>query len=216
MSEEHNPYDSVDEASSLNLSNSYELIDRARNGCDDALAELITSLQGYLLVIANRQLQPEMRAKVGASDLVQSVLWRAKQNLTEFRGASRQSLLAWLRRILTNEIVAAQRKYLASKKRSLRREVPIDGDSRIAEPLVDQGHSPHSDAVLNENAMKLRHALQKLSVDHRRVVILRNWEKMTFEDVGREMNRTADAAKKLWARAIRQLQKELVDENESF
>lgn len=216
MKPEFNEFDSVNDVSSLDMADSRDLIDRARNGCDASLTELISSLRGYLLVIANEELNDDLRAKIGASDLVQSVLFQADRNLAEFRGDSKQTLLAWLRKILTNEIIAAHRRYVFSSKRDIRREVALPSDSGLgAAPLAFSGHSPHSDAELNEDALRLRNAMQRLSDDHRTVVVLRNWEQLRFEEIGRRMTRSTDAVKKLWKRAIQQLEKELNDEQGS-
>ena len=117
MPTDANQFDSIDEASSLVATESHALIKAAQSGCDDALNELIKSLRSYLLLIANQDLDADIRAKVAPSDLVQSVLFRAQQNLADFRGTSRQTLLAWLRTILANEIGSARRKYLATRKR---------------------------------------------------------------------------------------------------
>ncbi len=188
------------------------LIQRARGGCDDALNQLIQSLQGYLLAIANEELNSDLRAKLGASDLVQSVLVRAEQNLADFRGDSRQTLLAWLRKILHNEIIAAHRRFVASDKRSINREVGLPSDDALERPFTDPGRSPQSDATLNEDAWRLRNAIEQLPEHYRTVVVLRNWERLAFDEIARHMNRSTDAVKKLWNRAIRRLEKELRDE----
>ncbi|MCA9262749.1 MAG: sigma-70 family RNA polymerase sigma factor [Planctomycetales bacterium] len=206
------PFDSIDEASSLHSREAGELIARARDGCDVSLNELIRSLQGYLLVIARHELNADLRAKVGASDIVQSVLIRAEQNLDEFRGSSRQTLLAWLRKILTHEIIAVHRKYIQSEKRNVQREVSLPAHDEDGEPIAERGLSPLGKAVYNENAMRLREAVERLPMDYQTVVYLRNWEKLPFEEIGQRMQRSADAVKKLWKRAIQQLERELGDE----
>ena len=212
MASEFNQFDSVDEASSLQSRDARALIDRARNGCNDALSELIRSLQGYLLAVANQELNAELRAKLGASDLVQSVLIRAERNIAEFRGESQHTLLAWLRKILVHEIIAVHRQFVSSDKRDIRREISLEGDSRIDQPIMDPGRSPPSDAAFNEDAWKLRKAVEKLPVDYRTVVYLRNWEQLPFDEIARRLQRSTDAVKKLWARAIRRLEKELKNE----
>jgi DNA-directed RNA polymerase specialized sigma24 family protein len=47
------------------------------------------------------------------------------------------------------------------------------------------------------------------------VVVLRNWDRLPFEEIAVRMERTAEAARKLWSRAIVRLQQELegVDEH---
>jgi len=212
MSADHRQFESVDLASSLETDDSRALIQQAQNGCDDALGTLIRSLQGYLLLIANEEVNAELRAKVSASDLVQNALLRAQQSLPEFRGSSRQTLLAWLRKILVREILTARRRYLDCERRDVHREATIAADGLLQNSFADSQPTPHSDAVLAEEARRLRAAVESLPADYRSVVVLRNWQQLPFEEVGRQMHRSADAAKKLWSRAIGQLERELRDD----
>lgn len=202
------------DSSSLDSRGFKQLIELAQQGSPDAMNELIRSLQGYLLLVANQELDSGMRAKVGASDLVQSALVQAEQNLGQFQGDSRKTLLAWLRKILCNEINANYRKYFQTEKRNIRREMNPKTGSQIGSPIADHHPSPLTEAIIREETVLLREAITRLPNDYRTVVVLRNWERLSFGQVGQRMNRSTDAAKKLWARAIRQLQKELNREAE--
>jgi len=186
-----------------------DLIGRARAGSVDARNELIESVREYLLLIANREFDRELQAKVGPSDLVQSALFQAEQNLDGFRGESGAQLLAWLKQILRNEMAMAHRAYLQSEKRDVRREVTTTPDSRTVLPLADAAHTPGTEASMHEEALAVREAMARLSPDYRTAIVLRNWERLSFEEIGERMDRTPNAAKKLWARAVQQLEKEL-------
>jgi RNA polymerase sigma factor (sigma-70 family) len=50
--------------------------------------------------------------------------------------------------------------------------------------------------------------MARLPEDHRRVVQLRYQEQRSFEEIGRLMDRSADAVRKLWARAMDRLRQE--------
>jgi RNA polymerase sigma-70 factor (ECF subfamily) len=54
-------------------------------------------------------------------------------------------------------------------------------------------------------AVVLADALAALSPDHREVIILRNIEELDWPEIGRKTNRTSDAARVLWALALKQL-----------
>ena len=60
-----------------------------------------------------------LQGKLDPSDVVQLTLVKAHEKLTEFRGTTDAEMVAWLRRILTNNLTDAVRKY--------HREVPLDG-----------------------------------------------------------------------------------------
>ena len=56
---------------------------------------------------------------------------------------------------------------------------------------------------------ELVRALERLPEDYRRVIILRYQEQLPFEEIGRLLQRSPDAARKLWARAVERLHEEL-------
>jgi RNA polymerase sigma-70 factor (ECF subfamily) len=60
-----------------------------------------------------------------------------------------------------------------------------------------------------EQTEALQRALLKLPPDYRRVILLYNQEQLPFEEIGRLMNRSANAAEKLWARAVLRLEQVL-------
>jgi DNA-directed RNA polymerase specialized sigma24 family protein len=47
--------------------------------------------------------------------------------------------------------------------------------------------------------------MASLSAEHQEVLQLRNWQKCSFVEIGQHMNRSEEAARKLWARAVFQL-----------
>jgi len=47
--------------------------------------------------------------------------------------------------------------------------------------------------------------MSQLSADQQQVITLRNFEQLGFEEIGSRMNRSADAARKLWSRSIETL-----------
>ena len=70
----------------------------AQAGSKEALGQLLDSCRGYLLLIANQELGPDLQAKGGASDLVQETLLDACRDFAHFQGNTEQELFGWLRR----------------------------------------------------------------------------------------------------------------------
>lgn len=174
------------------------------------MSALLGSIRGYLLLIANQELDREIRVKVAPSDLVQDVLIKAQANLPGFRGTTRDALLAWLRKMMRNEIVSARRHYRAGI-RDVQREVRRDSNSKPLR-LKSEKRSPQSSFIQSEEVEIVRAAVSKLSEEYRTVIFLRTWRQLPFHDVGQRMNRSAEAAKKLWQRAILSLRKKLDDD----
>ena len=75
-----------------------------------------------------------------------------------------------------------------------------------------QNSSPSQHAARREQAVLLANALARLRMDHREVVVLRHLEGLSFAEIAQHMNRTVDAVKKLWARALAQLRNQWEEE----
>src|SRR5436305_5046457 len=102
----------------------------ARGGSEEALGQALQACRFYLLLIAERELDPGVRAKGGASDLVQQTFLEAQQDFGRFGGTSGQELRVWLRRLLLNNLANFERHYRQTAKRQSDREQPLHaGDS---------------------------------------------------------------------------------------
>ena len=117
----------------------------ARSGSRKALGEALEACRAYLLVVAQRELDPQLRAKAGASDLVQQTFLEAQRDFPQFQGESEAELLAWLRQVLLNNLSTFTRSYRATEKRRVDREVALDANG----PGREQGKAiPVRDNVL--------------------------------------------------------------------
>jgi len=187
-------------------------VKEAHGGSAAALGRIMELCRQYLLLVANRELEPELWAKGGASDLVQETFLEAQQDFEQFRGTTGAEVLAWLRRILLHNVSNFRRRYTGSEMRQIGREVSLDGPGSQGEikpsPALDTS-SPSSHAAANEESVALDRALQRLPADYREVLILRHEQSLSFAEVGQLMDRSAEAARKLWARAIARLRLEL-------
>lgn len=189
-----------------------ELIGAARNGSKQAIGELFELCRPYLLKIANRKLDPALHSKAGGSDLVQETFLEAQKDFDRFDGSRKSELLVWLRRILLNNLADFTRRYRKARMRDAGAEVSLDV-RELAHHwqawLATGSASPSSAARGNEQVELLERALAKLPEHYRRVIRLRHQENRTFKEIGDQLGRTSEAARKLWARAIGRLQVEL-------
>jgi RNA polymerase sigma-70 factor (ECF subfamily) len=180
------------------------LLQAARGGSQEALGQLLQTYRNYLLLVANRALDPDLRAKGGASDLTQETFCKAQADFGNFAGQTPGELLAWLRRILLNNLANFTRHFRETDKRRLAREVPLEqfgsgGDNCALEASTP---SPSQAAMRRERAEQLEQALRRLPDHYRQVIVLRHREGRAFEEIGQALHRTPEAARKLWLRAI--------------
>jgi RNA polymerase sigma-70 factor (ECF subfamily) len=185
---------------------------QAQNGSPEVLGQILEAYRAYLIVIAGEELPPQLRGKVGASDLVQEAFFEAHRDFAMFRGRTEEELLAWLRRILLNNIANVSRQYLGTEKRQVAREIPLDASSRVdvKEGLPTDMPSPSALAQQKEQLESVQLALEALPVPFREVIQWRNLELQAFAEIAQRMNRTEKAVQKLWSRAIRELRNRLV------
>lgn len=183
----------------------------ARAGSAQALGQVLEACRGYLLWIAQRELDPDLKAKGGASDLVQETFLKAQRHFAQFRGDSEADLKAWLRQLLLNNLADFTRLYRGTAKRRVGREAPLGADSSargLAAGLAADALSPSGQAIEHEQAQAIQQALGRLPEEYRRVIVYRYHDERSFEDIGRLMGLSPNAARKLWVRAVKRLQEE--------
>ena len=81
--------------------------------------------------------------------------------------------------------------------------------------IPSREETPSKTARVNELQKRVADAMDKLPADYRCIIELRNFEQRTFVEIGRIMNRSPDAVRMLWGRAIRRLAAEVGPDNDS-
>lgn len=191
-----------------------DLITAARRGAPEAIGQIFEAARGHLLHMAARELPEELRAKIGPSDLVQETAVDMHRDFVQFTGTTAEECFAWLREILKHNVVDAVRHYRESLKRDVTREVSLSSaPAREGTALIERAHPPDGSAIRREEAAALNDVLMRLPEDYRRVLQLRYWGGMSFVDIAPLFERSPDAVRKLWYRAVERLQCELAAAN---
>ena len=199
MSVQEHPVDTVE-----------RMIAAVQQGEHSQLGVLLNLYRGYLLTIAGHELGSDVVAKAAPSDLVQETFLEASQAFAQFRGTTEPELRAWLNQILSRNLIDLHRHYRDFSKRNISREVSFEG--RFGGPSLSLAAAvdpPSKQAQTAENLKLLQAGFKTLNEEQRQAVQLRSVEQLDFEEVGQRLGRTADAARKLWARAIQKLAMEL-------
>lgn len=183
----------------------------ARAGSSEAMGQAFEEYRGYLLSIAQKELDPALQAKGGASDLVQETFLEAQRDFGQFQGKTGEELRAWLRRLLQNNLANFARNYRDTDKRRISREQSLEctSASHRTGGLAAALPSPSGQAISREQTEALMRALERLPEDYGQVVLLRYREERTFEEIGEIMGRTGNAIRKIWLRAVKRLNEEL-------
>lgn len=182
----------------------------AQNGSNSGLGQLLEACRGYMLLVANQAIDSDLRQKTAASDLVQETFFDAHRGFGQFRGTTEREFFAWLTQILINRLRNAARQYRDTQMRDVGREIPLDRDlDRIAAELMGNDDTPSALVAALEEEQIVRECMDRLPATQREVLILRSWENQSFSEIGLKMDRSADAVRKLWTRAVERLGREL-------
>lgn len=187
---------------------------QARAGCREALGQALNACRRYLLAIADRAMTPDLQAKAGLSDLVQDTFLEAQRDFPQFRGQSQAELLNWLRQILLHNLEDLTRKYYATDKRLLDREVSLDDNQGLHDlknNLPDPAPSPSSLVIQKEQEQKLQACLEQLPEHYCKVIEWVHRDNRTYAEVGSALGISAEAARKLYHRAVALLTQQLND-----
>jgi len=185
------------------------LLDQARAGDGAARGRLLELYRNYLRLMARSLISQPLRVRLDASDLVQETLLKAHAEFHSFLGLTEPELVAWLRQILVRSLADQVRQHRASKRDYRREEsieVMLDRSSlAIQQQLAAPVSSPSVHTSRREQGVLLAGALEKLPADYREVFLLRNLERIPFDEIATRMNRSSGAVRMLWTRAIKKL-----------
>jgi RNA polymerase sigma-70 factor (ECF subfamily) len=187
-----------------------EVIEAARSGDPTALDTFLKLAREWLASAAAKHLSADLQSKLGASDLVQESLIDVAHDLPQFRGDTEAQCQAWLQRILKRHSADAKRRFLSAERRDARREVRCKNAKRIRGSIK----TPSSIARHVETDEQLERAIAELPDSYQVVIHLRHERGMSWEEVGEQVGVSTEAARKLWARAIKKLQQQLVGEEQ--
>jgi RNA polymerase sigma-70 factor (ECF subfamily) len=190
------------------------LLERARSGDRDARNELFEKCRAYVSLVARAQVGSWLQAKVDHSDLVQQTLLDAHRGLDQFRGTTDGEWLAWLKKIVHHNAADFVRRYGMAERRRAGREVSLnapgtnDSNAPTRDPS-DPGQSPSQIVLRSEEQMEISRAVAQLPPDYQEVIILRNLERLPFDEIAQRLGRSRPAVQMLWMRALRKLHESL-------
>jgi RNA polymerase sigma-70 factor (ECF subfamily) len=182
---------------------------------NEAATKPIEQYRDYLAILARCQIEPRLRSKVDASDIVQETLLKAHEKREQFRGQSDAELAGWLRQILANQLKQALRKFGnqrrdAGRERSL--EAGVDASSvRLEAWLAADLSGPLTKVQRNEQLANLARALSKLPADQRTALEMRHLQGQSVTAISQSMQRTEQAVAGLLRRGLQGLRQSLAD-----
>lgn len=185
------------------------LIDKSKNGDLEAFELLVRRYESKVYTVAYRFLGNH----ADASDLAQETFLRLYQALPRFRGDS--SFMTWLYHITANacrdEIRRQQRYHVVS----LDAEIGNNGTQAISQ-LSSRALSPEEAAEQKESDEVIQKCLSNLSEEHRLVLVMREIQDMSYEEIAVVMKCSLGTVKSRLSRARQAFKEKFSVQRELF
>jgi len=183
------------------------LIAKAQAGDTVAFRSLVERHQRRAFAIALSLVRDENDAR----ELVQDAFLRVFKGLGSFQGGS--SFFTWLYRIITNLSIDLIRKPGRGLGELDERRLETESDQDVDFPLLSrlEGANPVDIVRRREIAARLQHALDALPPYHRGVIVMREIEGLSYEEMAQVMGVSKGTIMSRLFHARQKLQRALVD-----
>jgi RNA polymerase sigma-70 factor (ECF subfamily) len=149
------------------------LINACLDGDPAAFGVLVQRYQGRLFNTVYRL----MENAEDAQDVVQEAFLHAYQSLDSFKGDS--LFFTWLYRIAVNTAISAKRK----RRVVLSIDGSVNGESGLEPIDPSEGTRPGYNMEREEQGLRVRRALARMSPEHRAVLVMKDMEGQKYEDM---------------------------------
>jgi RNA polymerase sigma-70 factor (ECF subfamily) len=179
-------------------------VSRLQSNEDAAYDELVRAYSGTIYHVAYRMLGDS----ADASDVVQEIFIKVFKNISGFKGEA--ALKTWIFRIAFSEILNRLRWW---KRRYKHATVSLDQEAngkRPSEIIVHGGPTPEEALQFKEREIAIQHALRKISHEHRSIIVLRDIEGFSYNDIADVLGISIGTVKSRLARARADLKQSLM------
>jgi len=176
-----------------------QMVERALSGDPEAFGEIVRRWERRIFALAFGMLGREEDAR----DATQETFLAAFRNLRGFRGEAKVS--SWLHRIAVNQCITRQRRAKVRSETALEDEA----EKNAAVFALPADVSPARSAEYREVSSAVRRAVGALPADLRQVVVMKEFEELTFQEISDVLDVPLSTVKSRLYTALRQLQMRL-------
>jgi RNA polymerase sigma-70 factor (ECF subfamily) len=188
-------------------------LERAAAGDPAAFDELFARQRDFLRVVVQLRMDARLRARVDPSDVVQEAQLDAFRRLRDFLDRRPMPFRLWLRRTVRERLLKVQRRHLDAGRRDAGRDVPLPEHSSLllAGRLLAAGSTPSQRLDRADAARRVREAVATLPEADREVLLMRNFEGLSNQEVAYLLGLDPATASKRHGRALLRLRQVLLD-----
>src|SRR5262245_7244412 len=191
-------------------------IARLRGGDRQALAVLFDQYRDRLRRMVELRLDPRLRARLDASDVVQEAFLDVAKDLDAYLADPRLSPLLWLRLHVGRRLTTIHRRHLGTRMRDAGLEIsryqgalPEASSAALASMILGRHTSPTQAAQRAERILRVQEALNSLDPIDREVLALRHFEQLSRAEAAQVLGISQEAGAKRYFRALKRLKEVL-------
>jgi RNA polymerase sigma-70 factor (ECF subfamily) len=156
------------------------------------------------------RLDSRLRARIDPSDVAQETQLEAFRRLPDYLERKPMPFRLWLRKTAYERLLMLRRQHVHAGRRPVGREVPLPERSSVL--LARQaGSTPSQQVERKELAQRVQQALGKLAEIDREVLLMRNYEGQSYQEIACLLEIDAATARKRHGRALMRLHRLLVE-----
>lgn len=182
-----------------------DLVNRSKSGDVEAFEELIMSYEKKIYNMALRM----TNNREDASDIAQEVCIKIFKSINTFKENS--SFSTWVYRITSNVCIDEMRK----RKNVVHLTLTNSSDEEYELPVEDKGKLPEEIVESRERVGLLKGYIQELAPDYKMMIILRDIQGYSYEEISKMLNINMGTVKSRLNRA-RNLLKDKLKNREPF
>jgi len=189
------------------VSETRDLLLRWHGGDQNAMADLVQQEAAFVERQVRSRLGPVLRRQHDTQDIVQSTLLQALRTAPKFLVSDREQLRGLLVRMVENAL-RVQANHQQRQKRDIRREQPLHqnaGDTVLDLDPAAAVTNPGAAAERTEARDWVRLALELLDADDREVIVLRDYEELSFVAIAAQLGEAEDTVRMRYRRAMPKL-----------
>ena len=176
-----------------------QIVERALTGDAEAFGEIVLRWERRIFALSFGMLGREEDAR----DATQETFLAAFRNLRAFRGEAKVS--SWLHRIAVNQCITRQRRAKVRSESALETEE----EKNAASFAAPTHYSPARIVEGWETTAAVRVAVNSLPVELRQVVVMKEFEELTFKEIADALDLPLSTVKSRLYTALKQLQMRL-------
>jgi len=184
------------------ITSSFGLIERIKNGDQEALSALFAKYRPRLAVLIHYRISPELRGFFEVDDILQETFLKAFRDFDQFKYQSPGSFMSWLARI-SEHVIADLARSQGRRKRHAAEMLRFRSESNPAGPEPVDSRTPSRILAEEEGLRGLLERLNSLPENYREAILLMKVEGLSTQEAAARLGKSNETTALLLHRALK-------------